>query len=128
SATSLPVKTWTTPGRCSAALVSMLLMLAWACGLWSIAICTVWGRVISPVKMASPLSSGGSSRRLIEAPNTAVAMGLLASLSRQALDRIDGVLVHATAAHDAVEGHADLGLAGLAVIGEQLRQRQRHRR
>jgi hypothetical protein len=57
-----------TPGIAAAALVSMLLIFACACGLCRIATCAMPGRSMSAVNSASPRRNSGSSRRLMRAP------------------------------------------------------------
>ena len=80
---SLPVITASTPGIASASLASMDLIVAWAYGLRTMSIQTMFGRMTSSMYWPLPRMKRGSSLRFIEWPmplTSAVVVGACASV------------------------------------------------
>ncbi len=80
---SLPVITASTPGIASASLASMDLIFAWAYGLRTMSIQTMFGSVTSSMYWPLPRMKRGSSLRFIEWPmplTSAVVVGSCASV------------------------------------------------
>ena len=80
---SLPVITASTPGIARASLASMDLIVAWAYGLRTMSIQTMFGRVTSSMYCPLPRMKRGSSLRFIEWPiplTSAVVVGACASV------------------------------------------------
>src|SRR5262245_35187354 len=67
------VKTACTPGAARAALASMRLMAAWACGERTNTADSVPGSAMSSMKRPLPVSSAGSSTRAVRAPKLILA-------------------------------------------------------
>src|SRR5262245_2509472 len=84
------------------------------------------GNTKSSVNLPWPVTSRGSSRRLIPEPKMREAMGLPRHLSRRLLDGGDDVLVARAAAVVPLQPVADLGLAGLGVPLEDVAGGQDH--
>ena len=80
---SLPVITARTPGIASASLASIDLIVAWAYGLRTMSIQTIFGRMTSSMYCPWPRMKRGSSLRFIECPmpaTSAVVVGACASV------------------------------------------------
>src|SRR5262249_17122949 len=85
------------------------------------------GRTKSSVYLAWPVMSRGSSRRLMAEPKMREGMAL-PHLPRRFLHRSDDVLVPGAAAVGPFEPVADLGLAGLRVLLQEIGRGQDHAR
>src|SRR5881392_1304090 len=110
-AMSLPVKTATTPGCFSAPLVSILRIRAWACGLRTNAAYVMPGSFKSSTYWPRPVMNRGSSRHLIDLPNSrsdaTVAMRstslLRGHVLGRPLDRLHDVVIAGAPAEVALE-------------------------
>src|SRR5690242_3269097 len=146
---SLPVITASTPGIASASLASIDLIRAWAYGLRTMSIQTMFGRTTSSMYSPPPRMKRGSSLRFIECPMPAtsgVVVGCCASsvivgssrsrggagaglgrvggseLGGGLLDGLDDVHVPRAPAQVARDPLADLLVGGLGVLLEEPRR------
>src|SRR5262245_32295439 len=113
------------PGICSAALVSILVIFAWACGLRRMVACSMPGRLMSKLYFALPVDLAAPSRRECFLPirrrfsGQAVAMNsLLLLLLAQFGDGVAHLGVGAAAADVAGQRLLDLGGRGVRVLVE----------
>src|SRR3546814_14058592 len=117
---SAPVQTTMTPGACSAAALSMPLILAWACGERTKSAWTCPGRSMSSVKRPWPVRKRKSSLRLtlapipVSGPESGMVLPLHARGGR--LDGLDDVVITRAAADVALQPLADLVFLGIGVL------------
>src|SRR5262245_56196325 len=129
---SLPVKAPRTPSIAVAFFVRIALIRAWAYGERTTAMCAIPGRTKSSVNFAWPVIRRGSSRRLIGEPKMRAPISILLSglghPAGRVFHRRHDVLVARASAEVALEADADLRVARMRILLEQIAGRHDHSR